>query len=216
MCNIDNYFKDIVNINNTIERMFEPYKEVIKDINNQNKKYIKHTQGATSQAVFAINTTELFDEKIESIRKINENLAGEINQAIEPMQNINFIPDNLIISKFLVSYNSIKNLIDNFEKYEVSLTKNQLNALNKIKKNNLFTIDIEAEIDNFSNEQKRTFKDYIKQSYKKIAKKLNDEEITEETSKFIVTLQVEDNLSNISSGIEDYLIIIEALTLFIK
>src|SRR5699024_4578766 len=109
----------------------------------------------TSQAVFAINTTELFDEKIESIRKINENL-GEINQAIEPMQNINFIPDNLIISKFLVSYNSIKNLIDNFEKYEVSLTKNQLNALNKIKKNNLFTIDIEAEIDNFSNEQKRT------------------------------------------------------------
>src|SRR5690625_4567521 len=94
--------------------------------------------------------------------------------------------------------------------------KNKQNNIKKKKKNNLFTIDIEAEIDNFSNEQKRTFKDYIKQSYKKIAKKLNDEEITEETSKFIVTLQVEDNLSNISSGIEDYLIIIEALTLFIK
>src|SRR5690625_7936927 len=114
--------------------MFEPYKEIIKDIKNQNKKYIKHIQGETSQAVFAINTTELFDEKIESIRKINENLAGEINQAIEPLQNINFIPDNLIISKFLVSYNSIKNLIYNFEKYEVSLTKNQFNDIKKIKK----------------------------------------------------------------------------------
>src|SRR5699024_12045470 len=141
------------------------YKQINKNKNKQKKKYIKHNQGATRQAVLEINTTEILDEKIESIRKINENLAGENNQAIETMQNINFIPDNLIISKFLVSYNSIKNLIDNFEKYEVSLTKNQLNALNKIKKNNLFTIDIEAEIDNFSNEQKRTFKDYIKQSY---------------------------------------------------
>lgn len=213
---MDDYFKDIANTRDAVERMFNPYKEIIKEVDEQSKEHAKIMQSASNQAQPIIIASGIINEKIELIRKTNKDLAEQIDKVMNPLKDIDTISNDLIIPNFIDSYNSMKELINNFEDYEDNLTEGQSSALNEIKESKIITSNIESKLDNLEDEQKRTFKDYLRINYVNLLTRFDYESITSEINKTFNVYQLSEGLTSIKPEFEGYLIILDVLIIVLS
>ena len=204
---MDDYFKDIANTRDAVERMFKPYKEIIKGIEEQSKEHAKIMQAASNHAQPAIIASEIINEKIELIGKTNKDLAEQINNIIKPIQNINSSPDDLIISNFINSYNSTKELIDNFEEYDNIESDNRLSDINKAKEKTGKLPDLQYEIENLDENEKKELKEFIKEVYPDLNKDKSKLDSLNSKLKFLViTSNIPDALAKHYEFIKDIIL----------
>lgn len=223
--------KNIKHIEETrlvIEKIFEPYLTTIVTVNKQTKpardsfkkisEQTKSLKGAaTSKQVESFKSTaDLINKQLEPLRKTNQKLAKQIDIIINPLKIFESISDSLIIPNFIDSYNSTKELINNFKEYDTIKNEEQLLALKKAKENYNFSNNIESKIRDLSNDEEGILQSYLKDIYTVITKKLNNEDVIAETSVLLSINHIAKDLEHIIPELEAYLILLNVFVIILK
>lgn len=172
---------------------------------------------ATAKQVESFKSTaDLINKQLEPLRKTNQKLAKQIDIIINPLKIFESISDSLIIPNFIDSYNSTKELINNFKEYDTIKNEEQLLALKKAKENYNFSNNFESKIKDLSNNEEGILQSYLKDIYTVITKKLNNEDVIAETSVLLSINHIAKDLEHIIPELEAYLILLNVFVIILR
>lgn len=212
----NNNLKQIIDTRAAMEEMFKPYTSFVEKMNKTNEDLINSMKSVAEQAQPVINTAEILSIKLEPIKRINEDLANQIYNIAKPLQDIKFITDNLIIPNFFESYNSTRELVNNFEEYDNIQGDERLDEVRQAKEKIGEMPDIEEEFKKLNPEQIEQIKEIILAMNYEIEKEEKKEYKGSKSSTILKSLNAFIAIPKIPKAIREYYIIAKELLVFLK
>lgn len=197
---MSDYFKDITGTKKAIEEMFKPYTSIQQTIDSMK------VTGLKAKPLF--DMSEVINLQLEPIRKINEDFANQVSKIVNPFKDFKFISDELIIPSFFESYNSTKELIENFEEYEEDIDEKRLQ---EIKDNVVEMEDVKQTIDNLDEKEQGIFKSTLKDSYITINENVNKDVKHTEIDFMLQQHFITEALSDLIPGLQAYFLILHIM-----
>lgn len=192
---MDDYFKsinEIGKINLGLDKLFEPYTNLSKEIRKQ------YTEPITQ-----------LRESLTEITNVNLKLKEQLDEIFKPIVEFQQISQKFDMSGFISSYNSTKKLIDDFEEFEHVDDEDRLIEIRQAKEQISELPDIEPAIDSLSNQQKEE----VEELATEVFERLKNKERIEDVNKIATGYLISEELSNagILDGFEKYTVIIDIL-----